>query len=186
MIVMIFSYSLFFLSFTPLWISILFVDILNIIQGDEHLCTEYIGMVCIILSLIFSLIVLFKELKSQCTEGTHLYTIVNVKEEKTITTEYLLSHILPLFTFDFKQWDGAILFLIFFITLGFLCIKHNNFYVNIVLEIAKYNFYSCTLINEDNVQINKIVISRRKLTGCIGDDIHLKLLNNELGLDILI
>ncbi len=179
-----FSYSLFFLSFTPLWISILFVDILNIIQNDEHLYTEYIGVGCIVFSLIFSLIVLFKELKTQCTEGTHSYTVVEVKEEKTITTEYLLSYILPLFAFDFKQWDGVILFLIFFITLGFLCIKHNNFFINIVLEIAKYNFYCCTLINEDNVQISKIVISRRKLTGCIGDDIYLKLLNNELGLDI--
>ena len=55
------------------------------------------------------------------------YTIVDAKENKSIITDYMLSYILPLFVFDFTQWDGVVMFLIFFITLGFLCIKHNNF-----------------------------------------------------------
>lgn len=57
--------------------------------------------------------------------------------------EYLLSYILPLFAFDFTVWNGVVLFLIFFTILGFLCIKHNYFSVNIILEMAEFRFYNC-------------------------------------------
>lgn len=117
-------------------------------------------------------------------EGTQPNIIIEAKEEKTITTEYLLSYILPLFAFDFTQWDGVVLFLLFFIVLGFLCIRHNNFYLNIILEIVNYRFYSCKCINEDGQKTMLIIISCRKLNNCIGDEIYLKALNNELKLDI--
>mgnify|MGYP000320977530 FL=1 len=60
-----------------------------------------------------------------------------------ITAEYLLSYILPLFAFDFTKWDEVVKFLIFFLTFGYLCIKHNSFSVNIVLELLGYKMYDC-------------------------------------------
>lgn len=125
--------------------------------------------------------------KCLCTkrkEGTNLFQIKQVKEEKTITAEYLLSYILPLFAFDFTTWHGVILFGIFFMTLGFLCIKHNYFSVNIVLEITHFSFYDCILENEDGVPVEKIIISHRKLGGNKGDMIFVKSLNNEISLEI--
>lgn len=101
-----------------------------------------------------------------------------------MTAEYLLSYILPLFAFDFTVWNGVVLFLIFFTTLGFLCIKHNYFSVNIILEIAEFRFYNCILKNEDGIESEQIIISRRRLTGCIGEELYLKALNNEYKLDI--
>ena len=123
-------------------------------------------------------------MKIKTKEGTHKYTIVDAKENKSIIIDYILSYILPLFVFDFTHLEGVVMFLIFFITLGFLCIKHNNFCVNIIFEIVNYRFYSCTLKNEDNVEINRTIISRSRLKSNIGNVINLKLLNNEFCIDI--
>ena len=117
-------------------------------------------------------------------EGTTPAKIVAATEEKSITAEYLLSYILPLFAFDFTQWSQVILFLIFYLTLGFLCIRHNYFSVNIILEIANFRFYTCTVENEDGMNKERRILSHRRLNGCIGETLYLKSINNEYKLDI--
>lgn len=179
-----FSFSLYYISFAPLWLSILFIDIKSCIENSDDLWTEKISIICILAFAVFCLIVLMIELCANNKEGTIPNTLKQAKEEKTITAEYLLSYILPLFAFDFTVWNEVVLFLIFFITLGFLCIRHNYFSVNIVLELANFKFYTCIFENEDGVETEQSVISHRKLTGCIGDIIYLKSLNNEYKLDI--
>ena len=126
----IFSASLFFMSFVPLWISILFIDVKSIVTGGE-IRTEVISIIIIV------------------------YRLVSCSEEKSVSAEYLLSYILPLFAFDFTQWDQVVLFLIFYVTLAFLCIRHNYFSINVILEVCHYRFYSCTLENEDHISIEK-------------------------------
>ena len=110
-------------------------------------------------------------------------TILTVTEEKTVTSEFLLSYILPLFAFDFTQWKSVALFLIFFLTLGFLCVKHETFTVNIVLEVFGYQFYRCDLEDEDGNGITWMIISRTDLKGCVGDSVYLRPLNNECRLN---
>lgn len=80
--------------------------------------------------------------------------------------------------------EPSVAILKFFLTLGFLCVRHNYFSINIMLEIANYRFYNCKLENEDGVIIEQRVISHRRLNGCIGDTMCLKSLNNEYKLDI--
>ena len=46
--------------------------------------------------------------------------------------------------------------------------KTNYFSVNIILEMAEFRFYNCILKNEDGIESEHIIISRRRLTGCIG------------------
>lgn len=179
-----FSFSLYYISFAPLWISVLFIDIKSCIENSSDLWTEKISIGVILVSALICLIVLMIELCTNGKEGTIPQTLKKVKEEKTITAEYLLSYILPLFAFDFTVWNEVVLFLIFFATLGFLCIKHNYFSVNIILELANFKFYSCMFKNEDGIETEQSVISHRKLTGCVGDTIYLKSLNNEYKLDI--
>ena len=58
-------------------------------------------------------------------------------------------------------------------------IRHNYFSVNIVLEIAGFRFYTCTVENEDGQRLEQRIISHRRLNGCIGDFLYLKSLNNE-------
>lgn len=180
----IFSLSLYHTSFAPLWISILFIDIKSCIENQSNRWTELISIGCILISCLIALIVLMVELCTNGKEGTTPNTVISATEEKSITAEYLLSYILPLFAFDFTQWSQVVLFLIFYLILGFLCIRHNYFSVNIILEIANYRFYACKVKNEDGQEIEQRILSHRRITGCVGETLYLKSLNNEYKLDI--
>ena len=170
--------SLFFLSFAPLWISILFIDVKSIVAGGE-IRAEVVSIIIIVVHALVSSFVLWNELKSKPRSGEKVYKLVSCSEEKSISAEYLLPYILPLFAFDFTQWDQLVLFLIFYATLASLCIRHNHFSVNVILEIFRYRFYSCSIENEDHVVIDKRVIARCKLELMNGTDICLSSINNE-------
>ena len=180
----IFTLSLYHTSFAPLWISILFIDIKSCIENQSNLCTEIISICCILISSLIALTVLMVVLCTKSKEGTTPHKVISATEEKTITAEYLLSYILPLFAFDFTQWNQVVLFLIFYLTLGFLCLRHNYFSVNIILEVANFRFYSCTVENEDGKILEQRILSRCRLNGCVGEMIYLKPLNNDYKLDI--
>lgn len=179
------SLSMFFLSFTPLWLSVLFLDIKSIVSSSENLYTEWISIISIGILSAISLLVLLVSLNTKKRAGIQKYRIVNINEEKTVTAEYLLSYILPLFAFDFTVWSEVVLFLIYFLTLGYLCIKHNHLSVNIVLEIMHYRFYRCDLENEDKFPVVKYVISKERLINHKNEVISVRPLNNEFSLDLL-
>lgn len=178
------SFSLFYLSFTPLWISIIFVDSMSLVKGSTAVWTEIVSIASIVVVMLCSLIVVVCTFNSKNRDGVQKYRIAAVREEKSITVEFLLSYILPLFAYDFTLWEGVVLFLIFFITLGFLCIKHNYFCVNVVLELLDYGFYQCELINEDDVRLTKTIISKKKLNGCISTTIAIRAINNEFSIEM--
>lgn len=180
----IFSLSLYHTSFAPLWISILFIDIKSCIENQSNRWTELISIGCILISCFIALTVLMVALCTNGKEGATPHKIISATEEKTITSEYLLSYILPLLAFDFTQWSQVVLFLIFYLTLGFLCIRHNYFSVNIILEVANFRFYFCTIENEDGKILKQRILSHRRLNGCVGEMLYLKSLNNEYKLDI--
>lgn len=182
----IFSLCLFHTSFAPLWFSIFIIDIMRCTGNSPIPMTECISIGCILTSFIISIFLLFGKLRSigKDKENTTQYKLITVTEEKTIYSEFLLSYILPLFAFDFSKWDHIVLFLLFYLMLAFLCIRHNYFNVNIILEFANYRFFTCTIENEDHIQLEKRILSQYCLTGCIGDNIILKSFNNEYKLDI--
>lgn len=179
-----FSISLYFVSFFPLWVSVLFIDILSITKGQTDKGTEYISVGCILIAMLISIIVIYHEIHKYGKEGSTKQTIKVAREEKFITAEFLLSYILPLFAFDFTLWHQVVLFLVFFITLGYLCIRHNYYSVNMVLEIAGYRFFYCSLSNSDNVQTEQLIMSKQRLNELIGTDIYVVALNNEYRLDV--
>ena len=112
------------------------------------------------------------------------FTIDSMEEEKAITAEYLLSYILPLFAFDFTVWHQVVLFSVFFFVLAFLCIRHNYFSVNILLELFGYRFYRCCLRNEDGVTISKVIITKERLLNRKTERILIRPINNEYSTDI--
>lgn len=177
-------FSLYYTSFTPLWISILFIDIKSWLENSQYLSTEKYSVLIIVFLWIVSFIVVLVGFSSKKKEGTSVFVLKTIQEEKSITSEYLLSYILPLFAFDFTKWDSVVLFLVFFTTLGYLCIKHNYFSVNIVLDILNYRIFSCELTNEDDIAVEKFIISRRNLNMEKGEKVYLKSLNNEFKLDV--
>ena len=173
------GFCMFFLSFCPLWLSVLFIDIKSIYEGNLNLWTEIISLLLIMIATIISLAVLLRELNPRNTNNKQEYILISAKEEKTITAEYLLSYILPLFTFDFTVWHEVLLFLIFFSVFAFLSIRHNHFSVNVLLELMQYRFYSCKLENEDGVSISKIVVCKETLSAQVGGTILVRVINNE-------
>lgn len=173
------SASLFFLSFTPLWVSVIFIDGMSVADGTGNAWTEIISIGLVSVFLLVCMSVMMYSLNPRQTKSTHTFILINVHEEKEITAEYLLSYILPLFAFDFTQWRQAVLFLVFFATLGFLCIRHNRFSVNIVLELLGYRFYHCDLENEDGIAISRLIISKEQLNGRKAQSILLREINNE-------
>ena len=177
------SFSMYFLSFVPLWITVLFIDIKSLVDGGGDKWTEIIGIAGILLGLLISAIILFTKFYVSDDEKYTL-TIQDAKESKTITAEFLLSYILPLFAFDFTRWDEVVKFLIFFLIFGYLCIRHNNFSVNIILELMHYRMYDCSLMNADGKVVDRIVISKNILSTSKGKDIEVKILNNEYYLDL--
>lgn len=135
------SFSMFFLSFLPLWISVVFLDGKSILDGNPYIGTEVISILIIFVGLILALICVVVHFDTKKRHGTQSYVLISTKEEKTITSEFLLSYILPLVAFDFTVWYEVVLFLVFFIVFAFLCIRHNHFSVNIVLELLGYRFF---------------------------------------------
>ena len=88
------SFSMYFLSFVPLWITVLFIDIKSLVDGGGDKWTEIIGITGILLGLLISAIILFGKFFVSDDEKYTL-TIQDAKESKTITAEFLLSYILP-------------------------------------------------------------------------------------------
>lgn len=185
MMPILFSFSLFYLSFLPLWLSILFVDAKAILLKESvNLLTERITVAAIFLVFVVCSVVVRNGLKIKSLENTKRYRLSSAKEQKTITTEYLLSYILPLFAFDFTKWDQVFLFLIFFSMMCFLCLRHNYYSTNIVLEFFGYRTYDCVLINQSEASCERTVISKIKMAEKIGQSFHMRALNNEFLLGI--
>lgn len=177
-----FSLSMYFLSFIPLWIIVLFVDAKSLLEGTDHKYTEILSIVLVTCGVFFSMII------QQCEWGikneTHdKFIVIEVKECKTMTTDYLIANVLPLIAFDFTQWDEVLKFMIVFLLMGYLCVRHNIFSVNIFMELMNYKQYDCRLINEDRIEIDMKVISRNALTMEKGNSIGVRQINNEYYLE---
>lgn len=153
-------------------------------ENQANKGTEYISICCILVFMLISSLIIYLTLHGHRREGAEKQTLKAAREEKSITAEYLLSYILPLFAFDFTLWNQVVLFLIFFLTLGFLCIRHNYHSANLLLEIAGYRFYQCGLVNDDNVKTKQLIMSKRRLNGLIEKDIYVMALNNDYSLEI--
>lgn len=174
------NFCLFFLSFAPLWVSVLFIDALSIIQGNPNKWTEYISIALILLFSVVSSFILRHILHiKEGADNVKEFEIVEKCEEKKISAEYVLSYILPLFAFDFTIWSDVVKFLIFFSVFGFLSIRHDQFSVNVLLELRGYRFYTCKLKGESDHTIQKIIICRDELQGPSNKVISARAINNE-------
>lgn len=172
----VYSYSMFVLSFIPLWISILFIDVVSIIQSRICIYTEVISIVIIVIIIVGSIIVYCRF--TQIHKSEIHCILISSAEEKTGTTEFLLSNIMPLAAFDFTQWTGALLFLFYLGIMMNLCMRHNYLSFNVFLELIGYKYYKCELSIGGEI-IVMTVISRKNLLSSINSEMHLCRVNNE-------
>lgn len=182
-VVMVFQLSMYYLSFTPLWILVILTDIFSICENDKYLTTEYISVVVIPFFLIIAVGKMRSKLNSKSSDNVKRICLEAVQEEKFLVAEFLMSFIFPMFAFDFTHHQGVILFLVFFLIFGWLCIKHNYFCVNVVLEAMNYKIYNCKYKSEGDKLVEKKVLSKKYLKKNVGEKILVRYLNNEYVLD---
>lgn len=175
-----FKSAMFFTSFLPLWITILFINIMSIYNNKVNLYSEYIGIICIIAGLLISLLIIWGSMKSIKNSALKKYKILEATQEKGIASEFLLSYILPLFAFDFAKWDSVVQFIIYFCIIAFLCIRNNNVYANLLFELTNYKFYTCELVwvpEPETKSIHATIISKKNLCANKGNTIDIAPLN---------
>lgn len=183
-----FSLGLYIVSFAPLWVAILFNDIVSLVQTDINHWTEWISIVSILIVFIMASIITYLgfRMAGNNTGCRKEYVLVNAVEEKTITSDMILTYVLPLIAFDFTKWDQMALFILFFGVLAFLCVRHNYYFVNVMLElVAGYRVYKCVL-KDSNGEKEQMVISRRKMNNFRNDEVCITTLNNEYGFEVKI
>ncbi|MCD7883031.1 MAG: hypothetical protein LUI87_04895 [Lachnospiraceae bacterium] len=181
-----YKFSTLYLSYTPLWISILFVDSVSLFWDKTATpWTERISIVVIILAYIVSIPNLIASLRGLNKEGAEpSLTIKHCKEDKTVAMEYLLSFILPMFAFDFTLWTQVVLFLIYYLVLGILCLRHNLLVANIILEFSGYRFYHIVAEDSYRIEVERDVISRERLTNKLEEEIFLRAINDDVYYDV--
>lgn len=181
----IFRFSVFFVSYTPLWLSIIYVDLMNVFyHNTASPWTERISITCILLAYCVSVPNMVRTLKKIGKENSEKLRINTAHEQKTASLEYLLTFVLPMFAFEFTQWENCILFLLYFAVLSFLVLKHNLLVANIVLELLHYQFYDVTVEDGYGQKTLREVISKRHLENLAEEDIYLRSMNNGLWCDV--
>lgn len=180
---MIIQFAMYYLSFLPLWVSIIIINGISIVRNDRCLWIERISIPVILFGIIISSLIVYKWITKKGKQNREIYTIESAKEVKFITAEFLMSYVFPLLAFDFTQWDGILLFLLFFSAFGFLVYRHNYFCTNIALELCKYKVYECEL--KTGVQtISKRVVSRKELDSLTGKKIRTRKYNNDYHFEV--
>ncbi len=187
---MIFEISVYYLSCLPLWLSIFFIDVVSLCRGTEHGWTEWLSIDAILLATAMCGIYTYLWIKGAETPAGEKYIIDKAKEERFAAVEFMMSYVFPLFAFEFTQWDGVVLFLIFFGCFGFLVHRHRIFSTNPVMELLGYRVYECDLkpykpaagkekIKGQSEIFKKSIVSRHELDGMPGCMIRTKIINND-------
>ena len=190
-----FKWDMFVTSFIPLWLSIVVLDVWNIIslalkKWDDKCnllenvksilcssCVQVISIIVIALLVILSIAGVNSFLKKKLTvkDNHPKGTIKKATKANKLSSEFLLAYILPMIAFDFGYPQKFVLFLIYFLVLAYLCIRNNNIYTNILLEFKGYRIYTCDfecmVANKNHVYHDSIIISKTDLTQEEGNDV---------------
>ena len=170
---------MYYLAFTPLWILVVLTDIFSIMDNEADLYTERISIPFLFGAFLVALHIVRKELTSEKVDNVQPMHLKNVKEEKFAVAEFMMSFVFPMFAFDFTKYQGILLFSVFFLMFGWLCIKHNYLCVNVVLEIMKYKIYDCECVNMDKIKYEKKILSNRRLIEQSNTTVLTRRINNE-------
>ena len=180
-----FIFSMFFLSFAPLWLCTAFIDCMNLYKDPSSPCTEIIGLGLIIVGFFISGIETFRVLKREGGQNYTKYNVEEAAEDTFSTTAYLLSNTLPLFAFDFTRWESTVTFLIVFSVLFILCVIHNRYDCNVCLELFGYRLYKCWLNREGETVDDAVVLIHRKVLHK-NDEVAIRMIGSELYLGYVV
>lgn len=145
----------------------------------------YLGLlaISIIFDVIFLCVTFSKKNKSE------IFTCMSVQKVKTFSFDYLLSVILPLFVFDVTNVWSFIPLIITLALIGFLYVKNDLCFYNIIMDLLGYNLYEMVLIGNDNLlwQDGKSMLVYAKSHTCprIEDDMRMLQVGKDLDIFIM-
>ena len=158
-----------YLNFLPLWVVLIVRDAISIRKNVVNLGAEWCGIIGCLCGLGISLLVVWLGLCGESSRNGETGELVSATEKKTLTADVLLSYVLPLLVFDFGNWIELLEFLVFFMLIVFLSMRHNMLGGNIFLELLGYRFYSCRIkIKEIDGSVKPKdchLLARRSLAG---------------------
>ena len=146
---------MFLTSYIPLYIILIvqYIDLnKRIIQQPFIIFLLSITAISLVLFEIFLLILSKNKMYISCTN------ISKVEILKEVNSTYLLTYIMPLIAFDFGKTQDCISFFILFIAIMSMYIKYNMIFLNPVLELFGYTYYSY----ENELGDRTVLISRNK------------------------
>lgn len=205
-----FKWNMFVTSFLPLWVTIILFDVWDIVAyivvrleyigvpdfdfrgGVERLlranALQVITIVAICVMLSAGIRGLSGFLKQKEKENCPCGKLLRVAGNGRLPAEFLLAYVLPMVAFDFSEGKGVMLFVVYFLVLAYLCIRNNNVYTNIYLELRKYRMYECDIEcrvgNATHVYFGSLVISRRDLRTRAGGEIRYYDFDNYVYIDM--
>lgn len=122
-----------------------------------------------------------KYLKNNDNDQIEEIEIKNPNKNRTLTSEYLFTYVLPLFAFDINKTSNLLCLIIYLLTIMFLAYKNSNLIGNIYLDLRKYYYYTCTSNNKNEI----IIISKSDLKYYENDKIKVNWINNNIAKHIL-
>lgn len=157
---------LFLSAFVPLYFLVTIKIIIDIINDNLHF--NFLNTISLISFILLIGIGLFGAKISIDHKNTRT-TSIKIIEYTSITEQYFLGYfslfVLFALSFELEKVSMFIVFIIIIILIGLVYIRNDLFYINPLLNILGYNFYSVTFINlETNQKQNEIFIYYGKLS----------------------
>lgn len=138
------------------------------LNGTHH-SISIIQLVVVVLSSLYVVYYLFVASKDGKLNNIEDVEIIEVKQEKFITSNYLFSNILPVIALDFSATPDTskyarLLCLAFVIVLGFIYIRNDLFYINPLYDFLQINTYTAKIYVKNKTDTKEtMIISKCKL-----------------------
>ncbi|WP_290139646.1 hypothetical protein [uncultured Dubosiella sp.] len=150
-------FCIYFLAYFPLWIIIILEDIVEIINRNGSVWTEWISIMALIIISLFCLWRVISYFSGNKNKRGNKILVLDAKEDKNISIEFFLSYILPLYIFDFQNWLGVVEFVIFFLILCWVMVQKKVFCPSIIFNFLGYKIYNCEIRIKDFKTSVKII-----------------------------
>lgn len=183
-----FKWNMFVTALLPLWVSIIFKnlwDFFDHYNKDKFFTLEINFVIVILILCLFSCFSMISFLRYKKKDKNLKEGIVKkAKLENKLSSEFLLFYILPMIVFDYSKLRDVFLFCLIFLTLAFLCIRNNNIYTNILLEILGYKIYKAdvgiSVLDKKEINKDMLIISGKNIVLSIDNVIEFLDFENDI------
>ena len=178
------SLSLTILAFLPLWLLVsvrgLYVLLFGGVGARGAEWSVVIGVPVLTVLSIVDAQWFLRHLRHSA--NVKFLTVLECKEEKTVTVEFLVANVFPLFCFDSTKGEGLALLLAYFLVIASISVCNKYFPVNVWLEWLGWSFWRCKVEPcSSGGGLERTILSKNRLIS--KREIPFVSLNNEMLVD---